>query len=59
MSKVWPWVGGIVIGLCIIGLLAYGRAERRSYWIARGAVIHRAQMTPQPIDRLTRRSLGR
>ncbi len=35
MSKVWPWVGGIVIGVCIIGLLAYGRAERRSYWIAR------------------------
>ena len=43
MSKVWPWVGGIVVGLCIIGLLAYGRAERRSYWIARGVVIHHAQ----------------
>ena len=27
MSKVWPWVGGIVVGLCIIGLLAYGQSR--------------------------------
>jgi len=59
MSKVWPWAGGIVVGLCIMGLLVYGRAERRSYWIARGAVVHRAQVTPHPLDRLMQRSPGR
>jgi hypothetical protein len=59
MSKVWPWVGGIVAGLCIIGLLAYGRAERRAYWIARGAIMRQVQVTPHPIDRLMYRSPGR
>ena len=59
VSKVWAWVCGIAIALCILGLPAYGRAERRSYWIARGAVVHHAQVTPHPIDRLMQRSPGR
>jgi hypothetical protein len=59
MSKVSAWIFGIAIALCILGLLAYGRVERRSYWSARGAVVHRAQVTPHPIDRLMQRSPGR
>jgi hypothetical protein len=42
VSMVWPWVGGIVIGLCIIGLLAYGRAGHQTCRIARGAIVRRS-----------------
>ena len=59
MSKVWPWVGGIVVGLCIVGLLVSGRADRQTYWIARGAVMRQVQATPHPVDRLMQRSPGR
>ena len=59
MSKVWAWVSGITIALCILGLMAYGRAERRAYWIARGAVIRQVQVTPHPTNRLMQRSPGR
>ena len=59
MSKAWSWVGGIVVGLCIVGLLVSMRSDRQAYWFARGAVVHRAQVTPHPIDRLTQRSPGR
>jgi hypothetical protein len=59
MSKVWPWVGGIVVGLCIIGLLVYGRSDRRAYWAARTVTVFHADVTPRPIDRLMERSPGR
>ena len=36
MSKVWAWIFGIAIALCILGLMAYGRSERQAYWAARG-----------------------
>ena len=39
MSKVWAWIFGIAIALCILGLMAYGRIERRAYWAARGVVV--------------------
>ncbi len=54
MSKAWSWVAGIFIALCILGLMAAGRAERRSYWVSHGAVMQHVQQThsqvgpPQP-----------
>lgn len=59
MGNAWPWLAGIVVGLCIIGLMMVGRAERRAYWMARGATVQHAQVTPQPTDMLLRRSSGR
>ena len=51
MSKVWAWIFGIAIALCILGLMAYGRSERRAYWAARGAIVHHAQVASQPVER--------
>ena len=51
MSKVWAWIFGIAIALCILGLMAYGRSERRAYWAARGVTVHHAQTAPQPVER--------
>ena len=48
MSKVWAWIFGIAIALCILGLMAYGRSERRAYWAARGVMAHRPR---QPSSR--------
>jgi len=59
MSKVGAWVVAIIIALSILGLMAYGRSERRAYWFARGAVLHQVQATPHPFDRLMYRSPGR
>ena len=42
MSKVWAWIFGIAIALCILGLMAYGRSERQAYWAARGVMVHQA-----------------
>jgi hypothetical protein len=50
MKKVWPWIFGIVIGLMLIGLLAYGGANRQAYHIARGAVSARVEITQVRID---------
>ena len=36
MNKVWPVVFGLVVGLAIIALLAFGGSDRESYWVARG-----------------------
>ena len=51
MSKVWAWIFGIAIALCILGLMAYGRSERQAYWAARGVIVHQAQMAVQPVER--------
>jgi len=58
MKKAWPWLAGIVVGLCIFGLVTSGRSERRAYWIARGATVQHVQATPQPTDMLMRRAPG-
>lgn len=46
MSKVWAWIFGIAIALCIFGLMAYGRSERQAYWAARGVIVHQADARP-------------
>ena len=51
MSKVWAWIFGIAIALCILGLMAYGRSERQAYWAARGVIVHQAQAATQPVER--------
>ncbi len=58
MRKALPWLAGIAVGMCIIGLIMAGRAERRDYWMARGATVQHAQVTPHPTDLLLRRSPG-
>ena len=55
MKKAWPWLAGIVVGVCIFSLLVSGRSERRAYWIARGATVQHAQVAPHPTDMLMRR----
>jgi hypothetical protein len=52
MSKVWAWIGGIVISLCIIGLILFGRSERQAYWAARAVVVRHAQEAQSPPDRM-------
>jgi len=49
MKAVWPWVFGIVIAVCIIGLLTSARSDRRAYWAARGAIVRHVQMTPDQV----------
>jgi hypothetical protein len=49
MSKIWAWIFGIIIALCILGLMAFGRSERRAYWAARGVIVHQA--AAQPVER--------
>ena len=51
MSKVWAWIFGIAIALCILGLMAYGRSDRRAYWAARGVIVHQSQTASQPVER--------
>jgi hypothetical protein len=51
MRKVWAWIFGIAIALCLLGLMAYGRSERRAYWAARGVMAHQAQTAVQPVER--------
>jgi hypothetical protein len=41
MNKVWPTVFGVVIGLAIVALLAFGSSNRQSYWVARGPLSQR------------------
>jgi hypothetical protein len=59
MNKTWAWVAGVIVGLCIVGLIIGGRSERRAYWGARGLVLRNVEVTPRPIDRLMYRSPGR
>jgi hypothetical protein len=59
MSKVWPWIAGITVTLCIVALLLGGRSNREDYWTARVIVVqHAPEITPTPIDRLMQRSPG-
>ena len=51
MSKVWAWIFGIAIALCILGLMAYGRSDRQAYWAARGLRHLQPQTTVQPVER--------
>jgi hypothetical protein len=53
MSKVWAWICAILIALSIIGLMAYGRSERRAYWAARGVLLRQAaaEAAAQPVER--------
>jgi hypothetical protein len=51
MSKVWAWIFGFAIALCILGLMASGRSERRAYWAARGVIVHQPQAATQPLER--------
>ena len=48
MKDVWAWVFAVVIALCILTLVAYGRSERRAYWAARGAAIRVMQAEEAP-----------
>jgi len=59
MSKVWPWLGGIVVGIAIVALLVGVRETRQAYWIARGAVVHHALVSSHPVNRPIQRSPGR
>ena len=45
MSKVWPWIIGIAVGLIIIALLFSGSSNRQAYWVARGTVPRAIQVT--------------
>ena len=51
MSKVWAWILGIAIALCILGLMAYSRSERQAYLAARGLRHIQPQTTVQPVER--------
>lgn len=50
MKKAWPWIIGIVVGLILVGWLAFGRSDRQAYRIARGAVDQRVEMSQERID---------
>jgi len=50
MSNTWRWIVGIIVGLALIGLLLYGRAERQAYRIARGAIEQRTEISQDRID---------
>jgi len=50
MNKVWPWIFGIVIGLMLIGLIAFGRSDRQAYRTAHGAVEQRVEISQERID---------
>ena len=38
MSKVWPWIIGIAVGLIVIAILFVGMSNRQSYWVAKGTI---------------------
>jgi hypothetical protein len=49
MSRAWAWICGILVGLCIVALIAFGRSEREAYWAHRALVVsHARQAEPQP-----------
>ena len=50
MKKAWPWIIGIVVGLILVGWLAFGRSDRQAYRIARGAVDQRVEISQDRID---------
>jgi DNA anti-recombination protein RmuC len=50
MNNTWRWIIGIIVGLALIGLLLYGRSERRAYRIARGAIEERVEISQERID---------
>jgi uncharacterized protein YicC (UPF0701 family) len=50
MKKAWPWIIGIVVGLILVGWLAFGRSDRQAYRIARGAVDQRVEISQERID---------
>jgi hypothetical protein len=47
MSKGLAWVSGILVALCIVGLLAFGRSERQAYWARRTLIVHGTQPAAQ------------
>ena len=50
MKKAWPWIIGIVVGLILVGWLAFGRSDRQAYRVARGAVNQRVEISQERID---------
>jgi hypothetical protein len=50
MSRTWRWIIGILTGLLLVGLLAFGRSDRQAYRVARGAVEQRVQISQERID---------
>jgi hypothetical protein len=51
MSKVWPWIIGVGIGLIVIAMLFTAVENRHSYWVARGTVPRAIQVVR--IDNMT------
>jgi len=50
MKKVLPWIIGVLVGMCIIGLIWVGSSNRQAYRTARGAVNQRVDMSQEKID---------
>jgi hypothetical protein len=50
MKKVWPWIIGTIVVLCIIGLVWFGASNRQAYRVARGAINQRVAATQDQID---------
>ena len=50
MSKAWPWIFGIAVGLIIGLLLAYGGSSREAYWVARGPLTTRVVIVQPASD---------
>jgi hypothetical protein len=50
MKKAWPWIVGIVVGLVLIGMIAFDRSSRQAYRIARGAINDRVGISQDRID---------
>ena len=59
MKKTGAWIAGVVVGLCIIGLILAVREDRWDYWVHRGLILRQTQVTSNPIDHLLYRSPGR
>jgi hypothetical protein len=47
MNKVGAWVSGILIALCILGLMAFGQNQRQAYWARRALVMRTIQADQQ------------
>jgi hypothetical protein len=45
MSKAWPWIAGIIVGLLLVGLMFAASSNRQAYWVARGSVPRAIQVT--------------
>ena len=52
MDNLWAWVVGVLMGVCIVALLVYGRGDRQDYWAAKTAPVHHTQATPPATPRL-------